>query len=459
MQRRVWPRTTRRQRRFLRLLVLPIAFLSVLFSFILPYDHPIRLAVYFNLSSLSSFLFTTTDNRWISRPPLYPFNWSEDIGVILKSGFGTQHRIAAWLDAVQTVGDVLIVADFETKQGGHYSHPQTGQTLPVHDAVALTLGGGALPSSLLTHPRVEKYAKLWAAINGGDLDEARVMCKSFGWELDAMKFISSLELAYRDMPPKKWYILVDDDTYIVQPSMELLLGHLDPDVPYYVGNAVGDYKARFAHGGSAILISHAAMQRLFAHPRVVSNAHVGSLYDTWGDRLLAKTLMKVGVYLNEDHSHLFNGERPLATKIRPDRICAPLVSFHSLASPDDMRATGDTFRNITDLVRWVDVWDIYGAPPLDKLVVRQMRRGWDHVGSVDEHTKTINDVMLAEECFEACERRPKCLAWTWEKGAKVCHLSPWMTVGQADEGKVSGPNAPRAKRLAMACRFGRDGKF
>lgn len=85
------------------------------------------------------------------------------------------------------------------------------------------------------------------------------------------------------MPHQKWYIMLDDDTYLVDPSLLLVLGHIDPAVPHYIGNAIGDYKGRFAHGGSAVVLSQAAMHLLFSqNPDVVSAAHLESLTARWG---------------------------------------------------------------------------------------------------------------------------------------------------------------------------------
>ena len=119
-----------------------------------------------------------------------------------------------------------------------------------------------------------------------------------------------MELLYKQMPHKKWYIILDDDTYLITPSIELLLSHLDPREAQYIGNAVGDYRGRFAHGGSAVLLTGEAMKRLFSRPNIVAEAYLESLDETWGDRLVATTFQKLGVYLDERHSHYFNGEWP-----------------------------------------------------------------------------------------------------------------------------------------------------
>lgn len=34
------------------------------------------------------------------------------------------------------------------------------------------------------------------------------------------------------MPDRKWFILVDDDTYLIYPSLNVILGHFDPSMPY-----------------------------------------------------------------------------------------------------------------------------------------------------------------------------------------------------------------------------------
>lgn len=254
------------------------------------------------------------------------------------------------------------------------------------------------------------------------------------------------------MPKKKWYLLVDDDTYLIQPSLKLLLERLDPSVPYYIGNAVGDYKGRFAHGGSGIVLSHSAMRQLFSHPQVVSAAHHESFQETWGDKLLATTLMKLGIYLDETYTNFFNGEPLRMTKITAQRFCAPIISFHALSSPLLMERVGEIFRNTADRVRWIDLWNICEAPPLDSPVWEAGRENWDHVGKLDEATMTVRDVRSAKDCVRVCHNHANtCLAWTWKSASESCHISPWMIPGVEVYGKVSGINTPRAKSLANRC--------
>lgn len=260
------------------------------------------------------------------------------------------------------------------------------------------------------------------------------------------------------MPRKKWFILLDDDTYLIQPSLNTLLGHFNPSVPHYIGNAVGDYRQRFAHGGSSITLSRATVQELFAgrNHRVVAAARRASATttadkETLGDRLVADALLRLGVRVDEGTGRFFNGEQPWASRLRGDRLCAPVSTFHRLA-PGEMRRVGRIFRRAVDPVLWVDLWDIFHGPSFAEYEQTPLRRGWDHVGRLDEHTATLAGVEGALGCSGLCEGRRGCLAWTWEEGTRLCHVSPWVTVGEEAGGKVSGLHLNRVRSLAYECR-------
>jgi hypothetical protein len=54
------------------------------------------------------------------------------------------------------------------------------------------------------------------------------------------------------------------------------------------------------------------------------------LTETFGDKLVASMAMKAGIYLEERYAIHFNGEPPRETRIKADRFCAPIASFHGL---------------------------------------------------------------------------------------------------------------------------------
>lgn len=253
------------------------------------------------------------------------------------------------------------------------------------------------------------------------------------------------------MPGRKWYITQDDDTFIIRPSLYRFLEHLDPSKDLYLGNAIGDYTARFAHGGSSFILSEAAMRRLFDNPEVVSQAYVASIDEIWGDKLIATTLSKVGIYISERYGHFFNGERPLITKAAADRFCSPLVSFHGLAQPAQMREVGKKFTKFDKPVFWGDLWEIYGQPGLDVFDENPIRLGQDHVGRQDDPAM-ISRAESVDKCVATCEGRGKeCLAWTWDKQTNLCIISPWVIVGDKPQDRYSGLNVGEVRRLASKC--------
>ena len=259
---------------------------------------------------------------------------------------------------------------------------------------------------------------------------------------------------HRQMPDKKWYIILDDDTYMIPASLELLLTHLNPNEPHYIGNAVGDFKGRFAHGGSGVVLSGQAMRLLFSRQDVVAASYQASLDETFGDKLVATTLQKLSIYLDERYSHYFNGEPPAVTRMWSDRLCAPLMSFHRVRNPGDMVAIAQAVGRAASPVRWAGLWELFGPTPLRQLAAAGTQRGLDHVGKPDEHVRTWTGVKTAEACRRKCDGggRSWCLAWTHVPRTSECYGSPWMVIGaRAAKDTETGLNWPRVEALMRSC--------
>ncbi|PSR79123.1 hypothetical protein BD289DRAFT_442893 [Coniella lustricola] len=425
---------------------------------VLPYDNSLVLFMQFSSSRLAALFRSSTDDERLvlDSPGLFPFT-EEEVAYVVKTGYGTQERLPALLEASKSIGtgtkyaedNILVVGDFAGK------FEFQGRPIVIHDMVAAAVENEAILGATQTRDtdRMQKYRNMTAAIQNGDKEEAARYSKAVGWELDALKFIPSLQLAWKQLPGRKWYILQDDDTFMIRPSLYRFLEHLNPAEALYLGNAIGDYKARFAHGGSSFILSNKAMSRLLDDsPQVVADAYIASLDETWGDRLVATTLLRVGIYLSERYGHFFNGERPLITKLAADRICSPLVSFHGLARPQQMKDVGKTFATIDRPVFWHDLWRIYGQPGLDAMAERPIRAGRDHVGSKDDPVVHVH-AATAEACIAACSGLGvTCLAWTWDKASKRCAMSPWVIVGEEEPTEsFSGLNVKEMMRLESQC--------
>ncbi|CAJ2512021.1 Uu.00g076460.m01.CDS01 [Anthostomella pinea] len=458
----LWPVWARphRLRQYQRRLVAFTAVIVPLLVYLLPYDSRVKIALQYHLTG-PLLRPALAIEPFMSEAAPFPADLSEDVAYILKTGYATQDRVAGCLQTLEDASvfrDLFLVADFAAlaRDDGSRFVRNGGLPLAVHDVVARTLAR-APPALVRTSPRAAMHAKLSLAIEEGDGDAARALAKEVGYPLDAMKFISSLELAYRTAPDKKWYVLVDDDTYLVRPTLQQLLGQFDPAKPYYLGNAIGGWNYRFAHGGSAVVLSRGALQRLFTeNPRAAAGAYAASLIHGWGDLLLAEALARVGVYVEEGWRSLFNGETPATTKIRPDRFCAPVVSFHEVKTEEAMRGVHGVFSNIAAPSRWIDVWALLGAPAWEAFEEEPLRRDWDHVGRTDEYTVTVEGVESALGCLGLCLRQKlkgddACLAWTWVGEGGVCHLSPWIVVGERNAGRITGLNVQRVRSLAGAC--------
>ncbi|PNY23351.1 Uncharacterized protein TCAP_06688 [Tolypocladium capitatum] len=449
----------RRLRRRLVLVAVLVALALSVWYIALPPDSAVRLAVGFNSARLFNHVRGAVTNRdgWLWKPARHRLELRSDVGFLIKTGYGTRHRVPQQLEALARSGGVLgdegrgflVVGDWTTV------NETDGMLLgvEVHDAIKMVMET-KIDKEHAEHQRFGKYRSLQGTVAAGDEERARHLGQTYGWELDALKFIMGMEFAYRRMPLKKWYIILDDDTYLVKPSLELLLSHLDPTEAHYVGNAVGDYKGRFAHGGSAVLLSGEAMRVLFSRPDVVASAYAESLDETWGDRLVATTLQKVGIRIDERYCHHFNGEAPEMTRIREDRVCSPIVSFHGLRKPGAMVAVGRALAGVTKPLLWGQLWELFGRQPMEAYGKTPSRPG-DHVGPRDEQTRTWKGVGGDDECRERCEGSGGgwCLAWAYDAGAGACHGSPWMIIGEEKtrDGVVSGINWKKAERLMQRC--------
>ncbi|PTB58564.1 glycosyltransferase family 31 protein [Trichoderma harzianum CBS 226.95] len=418
------PRPTRR--RFILLLTSLFITLSTTFL-LLPPTSPIRLSINFNASRLFNSLRASATDRdaWLhQQPPPYPLNLRDEVGYLVKTGYGTRHRVPALMKAFSHGGNILsneknnfiVVGDWTPNN-------QTDDGLPIVYNVVNTMMKTKVDLSLQSHPRFAKYRSLQEAVDSADEDKAREIGQEFGWELDALK---------------QWYIILDDDTFLIEPSLHLLLSHLDPSRPYYLGNAVGDYKTRFAHGGSGIVLSREVMRRLFDRPDIVAQSYIDSLDETWGDRLVGLTLIKLGIYLDERYSHHFNGEPPDMARVQRDRFCSPIVSFHGARRPGAMEAIGQALSNNREQpVIWAQLWQLFADTSLDNAgrePVRQMR---DYVGPTGEDATTWERIASAEVCRKKCRNRKSCLAWTYDREMRTCRASPWIVIGNSSNAETN----------------------
>lgn len=121
-----------------RQLVLLVGVLSAcsslgLFLF-LPYDSAVLAYTRFAAhKSVSFFGALFRNEQWLLSPAQFPVDLDADVAFIIKTGYATQHRVSAQLDALDLRGswagdeNILVLGDFSTQ----YTH--NGRDIKIFD--------------------------------------------------------------------------------------------------------------------------------------------------------------------------------------------------------------------------------------------------------------------------------------------------------------------------------------
>lgn len=164
-----------------------------------------------------------------------------------------------------------------------------------------------------------------------------------GWKLDKYKFLPIIEHAGRNKPNAKWYIFMEDDSYIFLPNLLRHLEKFDHKDPWYLGSLAwihGDY---FAHGGSGFALSRGAWEKSFGKdPKIVEKFEKFTEEHGCGDHILGHVLHEYGVQFGEttDDNRFrygFNPESHWSTWYEPANWCKPVYSWHHTHSKDVAR--------------------------------------------------------------------------------------------------------------------------
>lgn len=164
-----------------------------------------------------------------------------------------------------------------------------------------------------------------------------------GWKLDKYKFLPIIQHAGLNKPDAKWYIFMEDDSYIFLPNLLPHLEKFDHHEPWYLGSLAwihGDY---FAHGGSGFALSRGAWEKSFGKdPRIVERFEKFTEAHGCGDHILGHVLKEYGVQFGEttDDSRFrygFNPEAHWSTWYEPANWCKPVYSWHHTHGKDVAR--------------------------------------------------------------------------------------------------------------------------
>ncbi len=275
-------------------------------------------------------------------------------------------------------------------------------------------------------------------------DEQKPNERNEGWKLDAWKNYPGFQLLLKDNPDSKWFIMIDDDTYLFKNNLMAHLNTLDHTEPTYIG-AANNFRGCdgvikmgegpfFAHGGSGIVLSKAAIEKLADNVDDCEVKYEGC----WaGDIRTSLCLRDQGILFNRDKATMnFHGNPIQKQKfVGP---CSTPFTFHHLfpfqiqllhnlevkvqeeVGKDALVTMGQVFKYIleNDAVLKSTFNDRIPIKITDKNDIEHeftYRKGIDFKGADYNHFEST-----IEECILKCFEDVNCVSWTYTEDTKTC---------------------------------------
>ncbi|KAL0485082.1 glycoprotein-N-acetylgalactosamine 3-beta-galactosyltransferase [Acrasis kona] len=245
---------------------------------------------------------------------------------------------------------------------------------------------------------------------------------SNGWIMDAHKNLPGFKKLYELYPDRDWYLMLDDDTYLLFENLDSELKDLNPAEPYYFGAyfsfvGCGGIKNHgdgpdFAHGGSGIVVSRGALQRMI---KVIDDCIVDYRTCWAGDVRVALCLRDANVTLDRRFHGRFINAEPDVDLDWPDNPCSYPLTFHHL-KPKTIYELYATENRVNKENRPTNYADIF------KSIMAHQHEGGiqdntDIKGYPFAQTRTINK----EKCKDVCRENIKCRAYVYDENG-ICWL-------------------------------------
>jgi Fringe-like len=302
-----------------------------------------------------------------------------DVAIVVKTGAevsGERLRVLrekGWMSVGRRVPNLLVIGDREAP--GVVGMKRYGTELLLDEERHAAAGGGVNMSAMAAAATVgwssgnltfNGSAELDVdALDGGGVrrgavgmrERPRKWFEKGGWRGDKDKNLPAFHLLRTVYPGKKWYIMVDDDTYLFLDHFAAFAKRHEAEVatgkPLYTGKiffvaSCGAWgkggvpksgkgpQAGFAHGGSGIVMNGAAMDRLYgsvpACMRTFSSCWAGDMQVALCLRLHGVEPARYGGAF-ERHFHPFSPSRSMADSRYVQRWLsdAAPMSYHKLA--------------------------------------------------------------------------------------------------------------------------------
>ncbi|CAM1504643.1 Fc.00g022340.m01.CDS01 [Cosmosporella sp. VM-42] len=268
-----------------------------------------------------------------------------------------------------------------------------------------------------------------------------------GWIIDKYKFVPLMQHAGNNWPRAKWYIYMEDDTYLFLPNVLKYLSSFDWRKPHYLGSFAGKSDVIFAHGGAGFAVSRGAWESSFGrNPHMTEDLYEYTADHCCGDQVLGHALKKYGVDFGENggdgkFTWGFNAVVHWAFEFNKYNWCSPLMSWHHVHN-----------RDVAQYYELEKSWD-FKSPMLHrdffaKMIlpgIQNRMEWWDNLANLYQVNSGNKDAPpspagtynsdlwkkawgSADACEAACKAWLDCIQWSYVED--LCKMDDKMIMGQ-----------------------------
>ena len=276
----------------------------------------------------------------------------------------------------------------------------------------------------------------------------REQTREAAWNLDKYKFLHMLEKSWKLRPNRKWYVYIEADTYLVQSNLRLWLERLDSSKPLYLGSPTYVNGVGFAHGGSGIVLSGAALSQFADGDEGVAARYDEMMtHEMYGDYVLMKALKDKGVDFTSAWPMLQN-EKPSTIPFGPGpdngvrHWCQPIVTMHHI-TPEEASQIWAFEQTRQDVAKPLLLKELYAGMVAQE--VHAERDDWynlsddrmyrapgvngDRQKSEDEMSPVEKEAYKSfDHCRAACEEQDRC--WQFVYSGQECGFSYSYRLGE-----------------------------
>ncbi|KAI9335702.1 hypothetical protein BDR26DRAFT_1009155 [Obelidium mucronatum] len=251
---------------------------------------------------------------------------------------------------------------------------------------------------------------------------------SAGWAADAHKNLPGFKILFKQFPNADWYLMVDDDSYLMIDNLAFSLRKFNASEPYYFGQAnkfIGcdditkfEDSPNFAQGGTGIVISRGAMIQLMD----LVDECIIHYRECWGgDIRVSLCLRDANIFLQTLPG--FHGEPPNKDFSYNMDPCELPISFHH-ALPKQMQKLFQLEKATESDGRLVTMGDVYQVFASSE--PRHVKNAYIPGGHFTQIQMDHED-----KCRQACFAEADCVAWDFAYDKQLCFLKdhPHRIVG------------------------------